>query len=191
MIDVTNQVADLQRARIEMQTEKKLIEIEVKQRYAQKINEEIRERTETAERIFANKLRDANNSGVPQSIIRKEVLRTNTWERWTYWRDLAQIEPDRVVATNAKAARDLANSPFRWSEDYATLTVLRDSTGAEIVEPLIYDLSTNVKTPQGLYWPDPSNMSNERAVISEDLGYKKFLSAEIAAQIEGGNVSAI
>lgn len=124
-MDYTNQILALQRARIDMQTEKKIVEVEVKQKYAEQIQHEIQERVATAERIFAGKLKDATDAGIPQSLIRKEVLRTNVWERWTYWRDLAQIEPERVKTQNARETAKIRERGYEWNDDYSVLTLLQ------------------------------------------------------------------
>lgn len=112
MTDYTDEITTLQRKREQMQRAKKMIEIDVKQRYAERIREDIAAQTEAEEIAFAKALHEAWKSGVPQALLRSEVLRTNVWSRWTYWRDLAGIEPDRVVT--AKTREEKAEAAREW-----------------------------------------------------------------------------
>lgn len=50
---------------------------------------------EQVEVEFARKLADAHAAGVPQAVLRSQVLRTNDWATWTKWRDLAGIQRER------------------------------------------------------------------------------------------------
>lgn len=48
-----------------------------------------------AEKVFAQKIKDAVDSGMPQSWVRGAILRTSDWTRWKYWRNLAGLKPER------------------------------------------------------------------------------------------------
>lgn len=139
MTDVTMQVIEAQEARSRMQEAKKRIKAEVRRKYEAQMNLEIAERSQDAEVEFARTLARVHASGVPQSVLRRDVLRTNVWGVWTYWRDLAQIEPERVTVANAKEAQRLANAPFRWETSDENkfgfnLVLTRDEKG-ELIEP--------------------------------------------------------
>lgn len=104
--DYTAEVFALQNARGEMQAAKAKNRIEITAQYKARIDNAIKEADRAVELHFAKLLKEANEAGVPQSIIRRDVLRTNVWSRWTYWRDLAEITPDRVTLDNAKEERN-------------------------------------------------------------------------------------
>lgn len=119
MTDYTAEITRLQRARLDMQTAKETARITVKNRYAERIAAEIEYETNEAEKEFARLLKEAHERGVPSTLLRSEVLRTNVWSRWTYWRDRAGITPDRVVQEDRRKAEALAALPFRWEENPA------------------------------------------------------------------------
>lgn len=194
-MDVTMQVIEAQDARSRMQEAKKRIKAEVKRKYEARITQEVAERSAEAEYEFARTLAKVHASGVSQSILRRDVLRTNVWGVWTYWRDLAEIEPERKIIRDEKAERKaaeaFANSHFRWSDDYATVTVVKSVKGEELETPVEYDMSTNQIVGE-YYWPDAVSESAERAAWGIDglPAWKRHLHAEIEAQIEAGNVPA-
>ena len=88
-------VEEAQAARYRMQAAKKRIKAEVRRKYEARITQEVAEATRDAEIEFARALAKVHEEGVSQAILRKEVLRTGVWSIWTYWRDLAKIEPER------------------------------------------------------------------------------------------------
>ena len=97
--DYTAEIIALQAARTALQVSEKTIAAEVKARYRDIARAEIESRITDNRIDFSRKLKAAHDAGVPASLLRSEVLRTNTWDRWTYWRDLAGIEPDRRLST--------------------------------------------------------------------------------------------
>lgn len=117
MQDVTTLIIEAQEARSRMQEAKKRIKAEVRRKYEAQIKRETAEATEDAEIEFARTLARVNAAGVSQALLRREVLRTNVWDIWTYWRDLAGMEPERVSVANAKAARERATAAVWVSED--------------------------------------------------------------------------
>lgn len=195
MRDLTTLIIEAQEARSRMQEARKRIKAEVRRKYEAQITRETAEATQDAEIDFARVLARVNASGVSQALLRREVLRTNVWSIWTYWRDLAGMEPDRVTASNAKQIRErseaLAKSHFRWSDDYGTLTAIKSVKGEELEIPVEYDMGTNQLVGE-YYWPDAVSESAERAAWEIDglPAWKRQLHAEIEAQIEAGNVPA-
>jgi len=118
--DITALVIRAQDARTRMQEAKKRNKADVKRKYEAMMRTEIATRDEDAEYEFARILKEVHDAGVPQSTLRREVLRTNVWGEWTKWRDLAEIPPQRVAIRNAKAeaeAARLAALPYRLVRD--------------------------------------------------------------------------
>lgn len=190
MQDVTSLIIEAQDARSRMQEAKKRIKAEVRRKYEAQIKRETAEATEDAEIEFARTLARVNAAGVSQALLRREVLRTNVWDIWTYWRDLAGMEPDRVTVQNAKRTAELENATFLWSDDYLTLTVKRNSRGAVLNPPVIYDLTTLRKTASGRWMPDTADADYEHLVRTQDEAYAfgKMVSAEIQRQVDAGHV---
>lgn len=194
-MDVTMQVIEAQDARSRMQEAKKRIKAEVKRKYEARITQEVAERSAEAEYEFARTLAKVHASGVSQAILRRDVLRTNVWGVWTYWRDLAEIEPERVSIRNEKAERKaaeaLASSHFRWSDDYATVTIVKNSKGDELEEPVIYTANT-IRVKNELFYALPTSDRDELVAIKTDTykGWMTQLHNELEAQIEAGNITA-
>lgn len=128
-----------QNARSEMQEAKKRIKAETRRKYEAMMNADMAEAIEDVELKFARVLAEVHDAGVPQSLLRREVLRTNVWNTWTYWRDKANIEPERVTIANARAERARAEAPFVWSDDYTRLIVKRGVDGAILETPITYE----------------------------------------------------
>lgn len=194
-MDVTMQVIEAQEARSRMQEAKKRIKAEVKRKYEARITQEVAERSAEAEYEFARTLAKVHASGVSQAILRRDVLRTNVWGVWTYWRDLAEIEPERVTISNAKKEREqaeaFANSHFRWSDDYATVTVIKNAKGEELETPVIYTMDT-IRMKGELFYALPTSDSEELRAMKTDTyrGWMDQLHTELEAQINAGNVTA-
>ena len=192
MEDVTAAVIRLERAYESMMIARRRVADEVRAEYRAVIRREIERRQEDIEREFAKELALENARGLPGSVIRKNVLHTEDWGRWKKWRDLAEIEPERVQIQNAKKEAALAASPFRWADDYSTLTVLKygDTT---LDEPVVFDMSTNQINPiHGMFWPDSQDEDAEREARKVAGGVKpwlKFIDAEIRSRIDAGNVA--
>lgn len=165
MTDHTVEILRLQQAREELAVTKAAVRARIKAKYNARIADEIQRETAQAELEFAHLLKQANDRGVPQSLLRLEVLRTNTWSRWTYWRDLAQIEPDRITVANAKQARKLANLPYRWDAEARTITWLKGPKGEPLREEVIFgDL-------------DPDERSGYQAVVRSHNNGKVIVDA--------------
>lgn len=194
-MDVTMQVIEAQEARSRMQEAKKRIKAEVKRKYEARITQEVAERSAEAEYEFARTLAKVHASGVSQAILRRDVLRTNVWGVWTYWRDLAEIEPERVTISNAKREREqaeaFAKSHFRWSEDYATVTVIKNAKGDDLETPVVYTMDT-IRMKGDLFYALPTSDSEELRAMKTDTyrGWMDQLHTELEAQINAGNVTA-
>jgi hypothetical protein len=190
-MDITSLVIEAQDARSRMQEARKRIKAEVRRKYEAKIAAECADEIAEAEGTFAAVLARVHAAGVPQSVLRREVLRTNVWNEWVKWRDMASIEPERVSTRAAKQAAIDERSPFRWAPDYSTLTVLRNSKGAD-VSPVTYDMSTNYfHTGSRVWFPSPTDESAERAAARSDstpTTWARFVSDEIQAAIDAGHV---
>lgn len=186
-MDVTDLIIEAQDARAKMQRAKKDAKEEVRRKYEAAMTREVAELSREAEYAFAQTLARVHAAGVKQGVLRKEVLRTNVWDIWTYWRDLAEIEPERVTIRNAKAERELAASPFRWAEDYSTLTVVKDSTGADI-EPLVMRIE-GLSTSHGS-WYVPDGVSEDALVIARrDSGFMMMISDELKKALDNEWIS--
>lgn len=194
-MDVTMQVIEAQEARSRMQEAKKRIKAEVKRKYEARITQEVAERSAEAEYDFARTLAKVHASGVSQAILRRDVLRTNVWGVWTYWRDLAEIEPERVTISNAKKEREqaeaFAKSHFRWSDDYATVTVIKNAKGEDLETPVTYTMDT-IRMKGELFYALPTSDSEELRAMKTDTyrGWMDQLHTELEAQINAGNVTA-
>ena len=117
MTDWTARAIELEEAKAAMLAAKKRIKSEVEREALRKARETVADRVAEVEYDFARRLAMAVAEGMPQDTIRKEVLRTNDWPTWRKWRDMAQIEPQRVSVAKAKEVTRQANRGFRWEED--------------------------------------------------------------------------
>lgn len=164
-MDVTTLVIEAQEARARMQEAKKRLKAEVRIKYEAAMNRDIAAGSAEMEMTFAQTLARVHAQGVSQTILRREVLRTNVWGEWTKWRDLAEIEPERVTAANAKQARKLANLPYRWDAEARTITWLKGPKGEPLREEVIFgDL-------------DPDERSGYQAVVRSHNNGKVIVDA--------------
>lgn len=140
-MDITTRVLALQDAKMRMELARKQIRMEVEHEYKQRAQKIIEDRVKDAELEFAHEIKRANDEGVPQAVIRKDVLRTNAWDRWTYWRDLAEIEPDRIRVQNRAAEKQKQSGDYYWEqEDSGWVLYWRVNwEGAEMAEPVRFD----------------------------------------------------
>jgi hypothetical protein len=187
--DITSLVIEAQDARSRMQEAKKRIKAEVRRKYEAAMKRDTAEAIQDAEIEFARTLARVNASGVSQSILRREVLRTNVWDIWTYWRDLAGMDPERVTIQNAKKERERENAVFLWSEDYQTLTVKKNSKGVALDPAVVYYMGNLRK--MGSYWmADTEDDDYELAVRKADESYAflKMVTAEIQRVIDAGHL---
>lgn len=176
--DYTAEIFSLQNARGEMQAAKARNRAEIMASYKAKMELDIKEADRAAELRFARLLREANAAGVPQSMLRSEVLRTNVWSRWTYWRDLAEIEPQRQVFEDAKAAKAEQNAPYRWDEtEHNVLWWRTDKKGVLLPEPLRVEIVNEAKplVPEISY--------AHRMILKEHIGNLNTFLNDVAGPI--------
>lgn len=189
MTDHTSAVIRLENAYSSMQLARARAAAEIRAQYREVIKKEIAARQLAAEVEFARTMAIEHEAGLPGNVIRTEVLRTNDWNRWKKWRDLAGIDPDRVTRENAREAKSRENATYVWSDDYKTLTVLRGTDGKLLDTAIVYEMPERLKKVGGdVYWPVPVDEAVERVAYEGNQAYIKNLSAEISAQIEAGNV---
>lgn len=182
-----------QNARSEMQEAKKRIKAETRRKYEAMMNADMAEAIEDVELKFARVLAEVHDAGVTQGILRREVLRTNVWNTWTYWRDKANIEPERVTISNARAEKARAEAPFVWNDDYTVLTVRRDPAGNALPTPVDLDRGS-MFAMAGKHWfmegAGEENVKLNNAYFREHkLAWAKMLDAEITKQFEAGNLA--
>lgn len=174
---------------------RKSVREQVKTEFESKIDFEIKTRTEAEELKFANHVAAVKErENLPVRVIQDHVLRTRTWSRWEYFRDLAGIPGEFVKAEDIRKAKEEAENPFHWAEDFSTLTVTKNSA-LEDIEPATYYLSTN-RYSNGIYWPDTSLEGNGispeyRAAVASDAGFREFVSDEIARRVEDGRLERV
>lgn len=195
MQDYTAATVRLEAAYESMQIARKRVADEVRAEYRRRIREEIEDRQRSLEYEFARELAAEHARGLPGNVIRTHVLRTQDWGRWKKWRDLAEIAPERVTIRNAKeereAAEALAKSHFRWSDDYATLTVVKNSKGEELETPITYRADT-IWIKNELFYARSTSERDELNAMRTDTykGWMTQLHNELEAQIEAGNITA-
>lgn len=188
MKDYTLAVEELRNHYNALRVFRKSVREQVKTEFEQKIDFEIKARTEAEEIKFATHLAAVKErENLPVRVIQDNVLRTRTWSRWEYFRDLAGIPGEFIRAEDIRKAKAEAENPFHWSEDFEILTVKKNSR-LEDIEPVTYYLSTN-RYSNGIYWPDTSLEGNGvsaeyRAALAEDAGFREFVSDEIARRVE-------
>lgn len=169
---------------------KKSVRAQVKAEYEAKMDFEIQSRIEAAEIKFANHVAAVKErDSMPVTVIQDHVLRTRTWNRWERIRDLAGIPGEFVRAEDAREAKRLENAAFIWSEDYATLTVRKNSLGHTLVNPVVYDMTT-LRKVSNLWWPQVENDDHFDTARREDEQYAfgKMVHAEIQRQIDAGKI---
>lgn len=64
----------------------------VREAYERQASQEVAKVKRGIESRLAREIRSALDRGVPTYRIRAEVLKTNAWERWLYWRDYPEAE---------------------------------------------------------------------------------------------------
>ena len=88
-------VIELEDAKAQMIEAKRRIRSETEREAKRVAALKAADRIEQVEVEFAGKLADAHAAGVPQAVLRSQVLRTNDWGTWTKWRDMAGIQRER------------------------------------------------------------------------------------------------
>jgi hypothetical protein len=86
-----DQIEELSDLYLDHKQRKQKIRTEVRREYEGRIKQDIENRSTGLDEDFARHIRRIYDSGVSQTIIRREVLRTTDWTKWRYWRDLAGL----------------------------------------------------------------------------------------------------
>ena len=190
-MDVTMQIIEAQDARARMQDAKKRIKSEVRRKYEARMAQEIAEASQDAEIEFARTLARVHAAGVSQALLRREVLRTNVWSVWTYWRDLANIEPERISTAAAKAASAKSKAGYRWEictdnpVGYA-LVLTRNQKGEEVDEVRFTDIEPNSEGLITVY-PQMQVFPEHRTLGEQFNGAEKMyqFATKVARENEG------
>lgn len=137
MKDYTAEVEELTEAYRANRVAKQTIRAEVKEKYREVLADEIRSRQMENDVKFARHLALVQErSGMPLNVIQDEVLRTRTWSRWLYWRDLAGIAPQRVSVALAREAQ----KPYRIEDGGVIVTRNADGPVEEFrIEEVVGD----------------------------------------------------
>lgn len=159
--DFTADIAELQAHYTANRVANASIATEVRNKYRTIIEAEIRTRKAEVDKEFADHLaRVKARSGMPLSVIQEHVLHTKAWSRWTYWRDLAEIAPERISVTNAREEAKIAAMPFRVEEDpenpfgwTAKLIVTQNEAGEQIAPFEVRDF--NIEESANKFLPYP------------------------------------
>lgn len=192
MTDYTADIAQLESAYRANRVANASIATEVRAKYRTIIADEIRRRKQEVDLEFAHLLAVVKaRNDMPLGVIQEHILHTKAWDRWVYWRDLAQIDPERVSVTAAREAKALAAKPYQWSEDFSTLTLTRTSTGVELENPIVFP-AESIRIRNGQYSAVSENERYELAAVRAEThakDYFKMLDGAIREQIEAGNVA--
>jgi hypothetical protein len=122
-MDTTSLIIEGQNARLTMQEAKRRNKAEIRRKYEAKMRAEIDEANVEAEVTFANTLARIFATGLlTVREIQREILRTNSWDTWVYWRDLAGIPPERASAATVRAKREQEQRGWYWAGDTLVFT---------------------------------------------------------------------
>lgn len=192
MTDYTAAITELDRAYRANRQVNATIAAEVKAKYAIIIADEIRMRKQEADYEFAKHLAHVKErTGMPLNVIQDHVLRTKSWDRWTYWRDLAEIAPERVQMANAREEREKEKAGYRWEicadnpVGYA-LVLTRNQKGEEVDEVRFTDIEPNSEGLITVY-PQMQVFPEHRALGEQFNGAEKMyqFATKVARENEG------
>lgn len=192
MKDYTLAVQELRDHYNQLTALRKSIRSLVKSEFEPKIDFEIQRRIGLEEEKFANHVAAVKErEDLPVTVIQDHVLRTRSWNRWVEIRDRAGLPGEMVKAEDVREAKLLEKSHFRWSDDYATVTVVKNSKGDELEEVVTYTAST-IRVKNELFYSLPTSDRDELVAIKTDTykGWMTQLHNELEAQIEAGNITA-
>ena len=123
---------DLAREYRELGRLKKTVRAEVRADFEEQIRREIERRIGAAEMTFAHRLAEAKDAyGLKVTDIMDQVLHSRAWNRWSKWRELAGMKPERVVQAEIRQAKADDRKPYRIED--GKIIVLRNASGP--VEP--------------------------------------------------------
>lgn len=190
MTDLTTPLTELRAAYRAYQNAKRDKKEEIQEKYRTRMEDEIRSAVQAEKYAFASLLKDRKEFyDLRVTDIQDHVLRTRNWKVWEDIRDFADIQPEQISRENAREAKKLENATFLWSEDYAILTVKRNSRGHVLPEPVTYNMA-NLKKRDKKWNPIPDDEELYISTIHADEPYAfgKMVNAEIQRQIDAGHV---
>lgn len=192
MTDLTGPLTELRMAYEAFQDARKSVRKQILDKYKRRAEEEIYEAVQAEQHAIGTRVREMKERyGLTVNDIQDHVLRTRNWNTWKDIARWGDIAPESVIRANAKAERELASSPFEWSEDYTSFTVRKDPNGQDI-EPITYP--GIVAFRDGTLYPDAEAIFEVKkanmAQFRRNPGtWNEFLTAEIERQVEAGNLA--
>lgn len=153
-------LAKLRREYVDLGVQKKVVRAQVKADFEVKIQMEIQRRVAEAEAEFARHLAaEKERHDLTVSSIQDEVLRTRTWTRWEKWRDMADIEPERVSIQYSREKRRDEGKPYRIEDGVVIVT--RNAEGP--VEEFRIENVDVSQTGVYVFWPYLDGEEHDRA----------------------------
>lgn len=139
MNDYTAAVIRLETAYESMKLARKRVTDEIKARHRVQARKEAEAAVLSLEVEFAHALAVEHAAGLPGNVIREEVFHTQDWSRWKKWRDLAEIEPERITVANArvgaKEKAEQSKKKYEWIDN--VLHWYKWSNGEQMPFPVI------------------------------------------------------
>lgn len=193
MNDYTYEISHLLDAKYRLRQAKSQIKADEERAALVAVAARIQEKQHEADLAFAKDLALAHAKGVPQTVLRKQVLRTNDWGTWVYWRDLAKIEPDRVQIAKAKEATAKANAHFLWHDTTTpyTFDVVKDQSGLTVT-PI--PAKVEAATPKDWQGKEDFFAEVSRGDYPEFgglLAFQRYVNAEVKRAFEAGEIPEI
>lgn len=120
-------ITELRDAYLANAKNKKILRLEITEKYKTIAEQEFAEKTLEGDVAFARRLAALKESyDLRVGDIQDHVLKTKTWRVWEKWRDLANIEPEQErLIRKAK----LVGRFWRWDEDFETLWLVKSVDG--------------------------------------------------------------
>lgn len=84
-------IQTLRNAYIQTAAARKLAAVEIEADYTRRMKEAVEESNRRIDTELADRLGDAVARKVPTTRIRRDVLGTNDWKRWDYWKTLGNF----------------------------------------------------------------------------------------------------
>jgi hypothetical protein len=137
--DYTAAVIRLETAYESMKLARKRVTDEIKAKHRIQARKEAEAAVLSLEVEFAHALAVEHAAGLPGNVIREEVFHTQDWSRWKKWRDLAEIEPERITVANARVSAkektEQSKKKYEWID--GVLHWYKWSNGEQMPFPMI------------------------------------------------------
>lgn len=144
MTDYTHQILLGLEAKSKMKLARSTAKTVARSEFETQIKARERDLFSEAESEFAQTIKRLHDSGVPGSVIRREILGTNDWGTWKRWRDLAGVEPEAQMLERLKREELEEAKPYRVEGDHFVLT--KDRDGKTISEIPFYTFESYGRT---------------------------------------------